>query len=213
MIVDDLLRDRPAVLSRIRTGDTLAVTRAMVATIVVATAIVGAALGSSCGGAQVAYAAVKLPIVLLGTAALSAPTLTAIGAALGRPARLAHDLALVITAIAFGSLLLVACTPVLLLAHALSVSYHATILLVVAMFALAGLAALRIVVAAGTGRATAVAALCVVFALVGGQLSWALRPYLVRPASRDTDVVFVHPLEGSLVDAIADTLHSTRRGY
>ena len=58
--------------------------RTMVATIAITMAIVGAALGSYRGGVQIAYAAIKLPLVLLGTAALSAPALTAIGAALGR---------------------------------------------------------------------------------------------------------------------------------
>jgi hypothetical protein len=220
--IDQLLRDRRGMAARVRaasTGDVVAITRAMLATIVVCMAIVGAALGSYRGGVQIAYAALKLPIVIVGTAALSAPALTAIGAALGRPARLAHDLALVVVALAFGSLLLVACTPLLLLAHSLDVGYHATILLLVAMFAIAGVAALRVIGgavsadAAAPGRVSAVLALCVVFAIVGGQLSWALRPYLVRPASREDAIAFVHPLEGSLVDAISDTIHSTRRGW
>jgi len=90
-------------------GTELAATlRTMIATIAVTMAIVGATLGSYRGGGQIAYAAVKLPVVLLGTAALSAPALSAIGAALGRRSRLAADLALVMAALAFGSLLLVA---------------------------------------------------------------------------------------------------------
>ena len=87
-LIDQLLRDRDAMLARIAAGrDLAAVTRAMVATIAIAMAIVGAALGSYRGGVQIGYAAIKLPLVLLGTAALSAPALTAIGASLGRRAR------------------------------------------------------------------------------------------------------------------------------
>ena len=129
-------RDRGATLARIRDGIVPAPTlRAMAATIVIATALVGAALGSFRGGVQIAYAAVKLPAVLLGAAALSAPVLTAVGAALGRPARLASDLVLVTTAVAFGALLLAACTPLVLLARAIAMPYHEVILCVVATFA------------------------------------------------------------------------------
>ena len=215
--IDALLRDRAATLERIRAGTGLAATlRAMVATIAVAMAIVGAALGSFRGGAQIAYAAVKLPVVLLGAAALSAPVLTAIGAALGRRARLASDLVLVTTAVAFGAMLCAACTPLVLLARAAALPYHQVILAVVAMFAAAGLASLSLVARAvraeaGPGGLTALTGLCVVFALVGGQLAWALRPYLVRP--RTQDVPFVRALEGSLYDAVLQSTDSARGLY
>jgi hypothetical protein len=227
-LVDLLLRDRRAAIAKVRDAspaDVAAIARVMVATIAVCAAIVGAVLGSYRGGAQIAFAAIKLPIVLLGAAVLSAPVLTAVTAALGKPPRLVNDLVVVITALAFGALVLVAGTPLLMLARAGDVGYHATILLVVAVFAIAGLACLRVVIggaapapaadptAAAPGRTAAVLALCTVFAVVGGQLAWALRPYLVRPASRNDDVTFVHPLEGSLIDAVVGTARSTQRGW
>ncbi len=231
--IDLLLRDREVMLARIRHGDDVgALVRTMVATIAIAMAIVGAALGSYRGGLQIGYAAIKLPLVLLGTAALSAPALTAIGAALGRRSRLASDLALVMAALAFGALLLAACTPLILLGRALELSYHEMILATVVMFAIAGLASLRMIVhalslealrdgardgasqrtlASGTGWRSAVAGLCVVFTLVGGQLAWALRPYLVRP--RTPEIVFVRALEGSLFDAVTGAFRSARGIY
>jgi hypothetical protein len=216
-LIDQLLRDRPAVIARIATGDgALAVLRAMITTIAVTMAIVGAALGSYRGGVQIAFAAIKLPLVLLGTAALSAPALTAIGAALGRRARLASDAALVMTALAYGALLLVACAPLIMLARAGELPYHDMILAVVAMFAVAGLASLRMIARAvarerAPGAAIAVLGFALVFATVGSQLAWALRPYLVRP--RATDVVFVHPTADSLYDAITGSLSSARGVY
>lgn len=216
-LIDQLLRDRDAMLSRIAAGrDLAAVTRAMVATIAIAMAIVGAALGSYRGGVQIGYAAIKLPLVLLGTAALSAPALTAIGASLGRRARLSADLALVVTALAFGALMLAACTPLILLGRAMDLSYHRMILGTVGVFALAGVASLRMIIHAlsverGPGRGSAIVGLCIVFALVGGQLSWALRPYLVRP--RADEVVFVREVEGSLFDAISGAVRSARGIY
>lgn len=216
-LIDLLLRDRDAILARIAAGTELAATaRTMIATIAIAMAIVGAALGSYRGGIQIAYAAIKLPLVLLGTAALSAPSLYAIGAALGRRSRLVSDLTLVVTALAYGALLLAACAPLILLGRALELPYHHMILATVGMFALAGLASLRIVVHAlatetGRGRWAALGGLCVVFALVGGQLAWALRPYLVRP--RTPEVPFVRAVEGSLIDAIAGAFRSARGIY
>jgi hypothetical protein len=84
------------------------------------------------------------------------------------------------------------------------------------MFGIAGVAALRVVIRAlatedSKGWRTAVFGVCTVFVLVGGQLSWALRPYLVRP--RAQDVQFVRELEGSLFDAITTTFRSTRGIY
>lgn len=215
--IDQLLRDREGMIARIRAGKDLPVImRTMVATIAISCAMVGAALGSYRGGAQIAYAAIKLPLVLLGTAALSAPTLSAISIALGRRARLASDLALVMASLAFGSLLLAAGTPLVMLARSIDLEYHRTILCVVAMFSIAGLASLKMIVGALAREAmpgwrTAVFSLCTVFVLVGGQLSWALRPYLVRP--RATDIAFVRELEGSLFDSVAETFRSARGIY
>jgi hypothetical protein len=216
-MIDLLLRDREAMLARIRTGTELApIMRTMIATIAVTMAIVGAALGSYRGGIQIAYAAIKLPIVLLGTAALSAPALSAISAALGRRSRLTADLALVMAALAFGSLLLVACTPLFMLGRSLDLDYHRMILAMVAMFAVSGGAALHMIcrgvaLEAAPGWRTAVAGLCVVFSLVGGQLSWALRPYLVRP--RAPEAPFLRDVEGSLFDSVTGALRSARGIY
>lgn len=217
-LIDLLLRDRRAMLARLDdAGQVAAILRTMTATIAVTMAIVGAALGSYRGGVQIAYAAIKLPVVLLGTAAVSAPALSAIGAALGRRSRLAADLALVMTALAFGSLLLVACTPLIMLARAVDLDYHRTILAVVAMFAVAGGAALHLIcrgvaLEAATGWRTAVAGMCVVFSLVGGQLAWALRPYLVRP--RAPEPMFIRAVDqGSLFDAITGAARSAQGIY
>ncbi|HEU0033816.1 MAG TPA: hypothetical protein VFQ53_24480, partial [Kofleriaceae bacterium] len=111
---------------------------------------------------------------------------------------------------------LAACTPLILLARAIDLGYHDMILLTVALFGFAGLASLRLVIVGmtsegGTGCASSIVATCLVFVLVGGQLSWALRPYLVRP--RAPEPVFVREVEGSLVDAITETLQSARGIY
>ena len=215
--IDLLLRDRAGMLARIRAGADLKSTLAtMLATIAVSMAIVGAALGSYRGGIQIAYAAIKLPLVLLGAAALSAPALSAIGAALGRRSRLSADLALVMSAVAFGALLLAATTPLILLGRAVELDYHRMIVGTVGAFTIAGIATLRMIVQGvaeehAPGWRSAIAGLCCVFALVGAQLAWAMRPYLVRP--RAPEVPFVRTVEGSLFDAISTTFQSARGIY
>jgi hypothetical protein len=90
--IDQLPRDRDAI-RRICSGDDLAATmRVMVGTIAVAMSRRRGARQLS-QRIQIAYAAIKLPSVDR-TAALSAPVLTAVGAALGRKPRLAVDLVL-----------------------------------------------------------------------------------------------------------------------
>lgn len=214
--IDLLLRDRDQMMARIKSGNVTEILRTMTITIAVAMAVVGAALGSYRGGVQIAYAAIKLPLVILGTAALSAPALTAIGAALGRRARLAHDLALVISALAFGALLLAAFAPIVMLCKSMELPYHHMVLMMVAMFGFAGLASLKMIVSAlaaerGPGWRTAVGGLCIVFVMVGGQLSWALRPYLVRPQTRA--IPFVREVEGSLFDAVITAARSANGIY
>ncbi|HVK76886.1 MAG TPA: hypothetical protein VM734_26350 [Kofleriaceae bacterium] len=216
-LVDQLLRDRAAVLARIRAGVGLAaVVRTAALVIVAGATIYGAALGSFRGGVQIGYAAVKLPLVLLATAALGAPVLTAVGRALGRPASLARDVALIMTALALGALTLVALGPVVLVARALDVDYHGSILLAVATAAVAGGVSVA-VLAAGVGAVerrdagVTVAVVVCVFAAVGAQVAWTLRPYLVRP--RTPEVPFVRAIEGSLYDAIAGSVRSARGDY
>jgi len=216
-LIDDLLRDRRGVVARIDAGrDLTALVRTCVATVAVGGALFGAALGAFRGGVQIAYAALKLPVVLLATAALSAPTLTAVGRALGRPAGLARDLALVVAALATGTVVLVALAPVVLAARAVELGYHHSILLACACMTAAGLVSVAVVVrgvrsAAARDVATTVAALVAVFALVGGQVAWTLRPYLVRP--RAPAAPLVRSLEGSLYEAVIDTVSSARGRY
>src|SRR5688572_23862739 len=124
--VDRLLRDRRAVLNSIESGRDLAGTaRAMLITIAAGAAMFGGAAGAYRGGAQVAFAAIKMPLAVLLTAAICAPALTAINAALDRRADVRRDLALILTSLALGCLVLSAEAPLVLLAVTLGVGYHA----------------------------------------------------------------------------------------
>ncbi len=214
---DRLLRDLPATLARIRAGDDLAgLARVALAVLALSAAVFGAVLGAHRGGLQILYAAVKLPLVFLFTAALCAPALTALNAALGRRADLRRDLALLLVALARVGLVLAALVPLVRLAPAAGASYHMAVLLVVLACALAGLVGVFTLwrglrLAAPDAAGLAAAGLLLVFSLVGAQMAWTLRPWLLRP--RAPEPVFVRGLEGNFLDALGTTADSARGHY
>ena len=214
--VDLLLRYSGAILARIRDGNDLAgLARTMILTIFAGGAVFGACLGAYRGGAQVLFAAVKLPLVVLLTAAICAPALSAINAGLCRTASMRRDLALVLAALARGSLVLAALAPVLLLAVSVHASYHTLVLLTVACCAVGGLVGLTLLVRGLADERRAAGAACLallsVFIMVGAQMSWTLRPYLVRP--RTPAAPFVRGVESSFLEAVATSVDSARGIY
>ncbi len=216
-IVDELLRDRGAVLARIQRGVGLAeLVRTMLIAIAISSAIFGAAIGIYRGAEQIIYAAIKFPLVMLLTAAIAAPCLTAFNAALDRPFALHRDVALVLVALGFGSLLLVAQAPLLLLGALVGMGYHAFILATFGCAALAGLGSLFVLgrgIRAQSRRhafSTGIA-LLTVLAVVGAQMAWTFRPYVVRP--RTTEVPFIRQVEGNLLEAVGTSSRSARGIY
>ncbi|MBM4341756.1 MAG: hypothetical protein FJ100_00060 [Deltaproteobacteria bacterium] len=211
---DALLRHPDRVLTRVAADDELAgLARAALATIAVAGAVFGGAVGAYYGGVQVVYAAVKLPLVLLATAAVSAPALTAFNCALGRPAQLRRDLALFLIALARMSLALVGAVPFLRLCELADVGYHAAVLATVTAYAGAGLVAVATLVrglrsTARPGSSLAAVGLVTVFAIAAAQLAWTARPWLLRP--RAPAPVFLRALEGDLGAALEGSADSAR---
>lgn len=225
--IDEALRDPSALQARIEDGEDLAgVARAMIFAIAGCGAAFGASMGAYRGGLQILYAAVKLPAAVLLTAAICAPALTALEAALergspepstGADASMRRDLALVLFVLARASFVLAALAPLLLLAVSLNAGYHALILLASGCCAVAGLSALvqlgRGLARQGDGlRAVAVGvAFVTTFALIGMQMSWMLRPYLVRPRAPAT--TFVRGLDSNFFEAVATSVDSARGRY
>lgn len=130
-IVDQLLRDRAGVLERIAQRRALpALARVLLATLAIGAAMFGVAVGSYRGGVQLAFAALKVPLVLIATAVVCADPDR--GRPRARPPGLAdpqsgpalHDVARDRRA---GVLLALA--PVLLAARAAEVGYHQAIVL------------------------------------------------------------------------------------
>jgi hypothetical protein len=221
-LVDLLLRDRGKLLERLE-SETLpaaATARTLVVTCLVGAGAFGASIGAYRGGEQMVYAAIKLPLAALLTAALVTPGLTLLGAAtsaiegpLELRRRLQRDVLLVLATLALGSLVLAGLTPVVLRALLGGTSYHLLAVELVGCCGLAGLLGLgffaRALLRRGTlGAVPALVGTLALFAVVGGQMTWALRPFLVRP--RTEDVPFTRPIEGGLVDAAVQSWRSSR---
>jgi hypothetical protein len=214
--LDDLLKRPQVVLRALDVGDGLAArARTYVQVLIAGAATFGAALGFYRGGAQILFAAVKLPVVTLLMLATVAPLLHALNRALERPADMAREATLLIAALARGALVLAAETPLIWAAHALGAGYHDLVMLSVLACSAAGVVSFRFLWAglSATRRSRWLVTfiLIVTMGVVGTQATWLFRPYLVRP--RAADVVFMHPLEGSFSEALGGSLSSARGVY
>jgi hypothetical protein len=215
--LDLLLRDRAAFLARLDDpGDRARLAKVLLMTSFLAAAAFGATLGAAHGGLQIMASALKLPVVVLLTAALTAPALSALHQAVAGRNDTGRELALVLAALTFGLLVAAALAPVVLLAEVAGVEYHRLVVLVVACCAVGGGSGFSLLLQGlskpGTtdGRLVGLLFIAVV-ALVGSQLSWTLRPWLVRPQT--VDAPFVRALEGSFLDALSLTADSARGRY
>lgn len=214
-----LLRDPSAFLDALDAArgshDALAsLLRTLVAAVVVGGGIFGAVVGAHRGGRQVVFTAVKLPLVLLMTLVVCVPAFVA----LARAARLSLG-ARSIVALALGScarfaLVLLGLAPFVWLIEGWTVGYHRVILAVVAVCVAAGVAAGRLLFSGLSRMAGGVrvgVAFVALFALVGAQASWILRPFVVRP--RTQHVPFVRALEGDLFEAVSSSARSSMGWY
>lgn len=219
-LIDQLLRDRRGLLDRIEADHDLAgVARAMILTIIVSAAVFGASLGLHCGGLQVVYALIKLPLVILLTAALATPALSALRSVVEGHTQIRRDIALVLSSLALGSLVIAALAPIVMLAVGWNVSYHTLILLTVGCCAVGGLVGLSLFIS-GTretvlsSRVLILSVVLLVVGLVGAQMTWTMRPYLVRPQHVAMgEIPFLRSLEGSFLDSVNTSTRSAMGIY
>jgi len=161
--------------------------------LVAGAALYGAVLGSWSGARLAVYAAVKLPLVLLSTCALTLLVNALVAALLGERAVAARAARLTVAAMAVTALLLASLAPVSAFFHLAlprpspeaRATHNGLYLMHTGFVALCGLAgALRL--RAALGRACArpgsarrlFVAWVVTLALVGGEVAWALRPFV-----------------------------------
>lgn len=171
-------------------------------------AIYGGVLGSYRGELQIAYAALKMPLLFVGALAVTAPALWALGAAAGKTWSLRSVSSLVLVAAGRAALVLLALAPLLWLAIDLGSGYHFSTFLCAATFGLAGLTALGTLVRGlGVSHVGTTLAAAVVFLAALAQTGWVLRPWLGRPSQ---PVVFVRTEAG--VGPLESVFESARLG-
>jgi hypothetical protein len=216
-MITHLVRHPEEVLRRCREpGAQAAIARTALVMIALGGALFGAAVGSFRGGGQIFFSAVKIPAATLATLAICGPGFAALAAAYGRHWTLRETLALALAAGARSSLVLFALAPALWLAIDLGASYDHARLGAALAYALAGFSALVFLLRGlgdAPGRTATAASFVVLFAIVGSQTAWLLRPYLGDP--RDGEVpLFAHGRrEGGLGGALERSLGFKREPY
>jgi len=202
LLLDRLLRSprEVAVDCREERGAS-AIAQTALVVIGIGAAVFGATVGSWRGGWQVAFAALKLPIVSIATLVVCAPAFFALAQVFGRPWPVRAVVSFMLAAGARLSLVLLAASPLVWLLINLGAPYELVKLLAALAYGLAGLAAVLLLVQGlgkERGRAAIVLAFVGIFLLAGGQTAWVLRPYLGLPGRTDV-VLFTREREGGLV--------------
>lgn len=208
----DLLTWREALAGDLLAGRGMAArSAALTAVLVAGSALYGVALGSWHGARLSEYCAVKLPLVLLLTTAVTVVFSWIAGNLLRVPLALAQVVSLNLFVLAFAAALLASLVPVVLLfsltapppteaartTHNLLYLMHTGFIAACGVMGMRALWSLLLRTRQPRGRLRAVFTVWIVtYALVGGEVAWALRPF-VGSVSPDYPLVFIR----------ADALH------
>lgn len=195
-IIESILRDRTNFFAEIRQGQALEdKMRAMLISSIAFLALYGAVMGSTHSFWQALSSAFKLPLLFLATLIVCAPTLYFFNLIFGSNQSLSQNIALMLTAITVTAVVLLSFAPIVLFFLLTSSNYQFFKLLNVGVFAVAGTIGvlflaqgMRMVSAGGTGSAGArmivVQLWILVYAFVGSQVAWTLRPFVGAPTMK-----------------------------
>ena len=192
-IIETILRNRRGFFIEIRDGVELGhKMRAMLVSGVAFLALYGAVMGSTHSLWQALSSAVKLPILFLATLVVCSPTLYFFNLIFGSNQSLTQNFALILTALTVTAVLLLSFAPIVLFFLLTTSHYQFFKLLNVGVFTIAGIVGvtflghgMRIVSASGKERAGArrnvVRLWILIYAFVGSQMAWTLRPFIGAP--------------------------------
>jgi len=166
--------------------------RAMLISSLVFMALYGAVMGSTHSLWQALSSAVKLPILFLATLFICAPTLYFFNVLFGSNQSLTQNVALILTAITVTAVLLLSFAPIILFFLLTTSQYQFFKLLNVGIFAISGVMGvvflsqgMQIVAADAEGdsaRRNVLRLWMVLYAFVGSQLAWTIRPFIGAPS-------------------------------
>ena len=195
-VIETILRNRYHFFGEIREGVGLQEKlRAMLVSSIAFLALYGAVMGSTHSLWQTLSSAVKLPFLFLATLIVCSPTLYFFNVLFGSRQSLTQNIALILTAITVTSVLLLSCAPIGLFFLLTTSHYQFFKLLNVAIFATAGgmgvlflSQGMRVVAASGhegaSGRRMVLRLWVLVYAFVGSQMAWTLRPFIGAPSMK-----------------------------
>jgi hypothetical protein len=187
------LRNRVLFFHEIRDGVALGEKmRAMVVSSLVFLALYGAVMGSTHSLWQALSSAAKLPVLFLATLFICAPTLYFFNVLFGSNQSLTQNVALILTAITVTAVLLLSFAPITLFFLLTTSQYQFFKLLNVGIFSVSGVMGvlflsqgMRIVAAEAAGdqaRRRVLRLWMFLYAFVGSQLAWTIRPFIGAPS-------------------------------
>ena len=193
-IIETILRNRHQFFAEIRDGVELGrKMRAMLISSVAFFALYGAVMGSTHSLWQTLSSAVKLPLLFLATLVVCAPTLYFFNLIFGSNQSLAQNVTLILAAITVTAVLLLSFAPIVLFFLLTTSGYQFFKLLNVGVFTVAGLVGvtflsqgMRVVSSGGKegagARRNVVRLWILIYAFVGSQMAWTLRPFIGAPS-------------------------------
>jgi hypothetical protein len=195
-IIETILRNRHGFFTNIREGIELPEKmRAMLVSSIVFLMLYGAVMGSTHSLWQALSSAVKLPVLFLATLVVCSPTLYFFNVLFGSNQSLTQNFCLILTAITVTAVLLLSFAPIVLFFLLTTSHYQFFKLLNVTVFAITGSIGvmflshgMRIVSAGGKegarARLNVVRFWVVIYAFVGSQMAWTLRPFIGAPSMK-----------------------------
>lgn len=199
-VVETILRNRHHFFEEIRenkqVGEKI---QGMLIASLVFLAIYGAVLGSTHSLIQAVISAAKLPLLFLATMFICIPTLYVFSVLCGSTLRLNQTIALVLTAITMIAVLMLSFAPIVLffmLTTSIANGYQFFKLLNVAFFAIAGVVGMRFLIQGirivsavdekqgHSGREMVLNFWIILYAFVGSQMAWTLRPFIGYPGAK-----------------------------
>ena len=191
--IDDLLRGDAVTRARSETARRFRLWQLLLL-VVMFGLLYGAVMGSY-GGVlgdrwkQVIYSAVKVPLLLIGTFLLSLPSFFVISTLLGLREDIAQSLRVLMATQAALTIILASFAPFTALWYLSFTDYQAAILLNALMFGISSLAAQLLLrrfyaplIARNPRHRLLVRAWLIVYAFVGIQMGWLLRPFIGDPS-------------------------------
>ena len=192
-VIEQILRNRQQFFEEIRDGFGLRPkVRSMLVSSFVFLAVYGAVLGSTHSPAQALSSAVKLPVMFLATLLVCVPTLYFFNVLFGSDQGISQNVALILTAIAVTAVLLVSFAPISIFFLLTTSQYQFFKLLNVAVFGISGLMGIvflgqgmQVMKGSEAGqseRRWVLRLWMFLYAFVGSQLAWTIRPFIGAPS-------------------------------